>query len=165
MSTYRDLGEISELLGVSPTKLRRWIDRLEIVPAVRVAHGRHLFDDLSVQLLQGIKEHLDAGWELSKLVRMFGSSSGQRLAAPPELPLAEGGGSRPPLHDELRALHQRLDQLFEEVAGVRREVAQRETEYQALMEALARMATAMSVNTAMLEQLDERLPSVLLRRN
>jgi septal ring factor EnvC (AmiA/AmiB activator) len=96
---------------------------------------------------------------------MFGSSSGQRLAAPPELPLAEEGGTRAPLREELQALHKRLDQLFEEVAGVRREVAQRETEYQALMEALARMATAMSVNTAMLEELDERLPSVLLRRN
>lgn len=164
MSTYRDLKELSELLGVSATKLRRWIDRLEIEPAVRAAHGRHLFDDLSVQLLQGIKDHLDAGWDLNKLVHLFGPSSAQRHGNPSGNPASGDGGSSAPLRDELRALHQRLDQLFDEVAGVRREVAQREAEYRALMEALARMATAMSVNTAMLEELDERLPSVLLGR-
>lgn len=164
MSTYRDLKEISELLGVSATKLRRWIDRLEIEPAVRAAHGRHLFDDLSVQLLQGIKEHLDVGWELNKLIHLFGPSSVQRHGDASGNPSLGDDGSSAPLRDELRALNQRLDQLFDEVAGVRREVAQRETEYRALMEALARMATAMSVNTAMLEELDERLPSVLLGR-
>ncbi len=164
MSTYRDLKEISDLLGVSPTKLRRWIDRLDIEPAVRAAHGRHLFDDLSVQLLQGIKEHLDAGWELNKLVHLFGPTAVQRYVAPQEGFPADGGNTAP-LRDELQALNQRLDQLFDEVSAVRREVAQRELEYRALMDALARLASATSVNTALLEELDQRLPAVLFGRN
>lgn len=164
MPTYRDLKEISELLNVSPTKLRRWIDRLEIEPAVRAAHGRHLFDELAVTLLQGIKQHLDAGWELNKLVHLFGPASAQRhggAASPRQGEAGKGGITQ----EDLRALHQRLDLLFEEVAAVRRELSQREIEYRALMDALARLASATSVNTAMLEELDQRLPSVLLGRS
>jgi len=165
LSTYRDLKEISELLGVSPTKLRRWIDRLDIEPAVRAAHGRHLFDDLSLQLLQGIKEHLDAGWELNKLVHLFGPTAVTRHV-PPSIEKASGdAGAGHSLRDDLRNMNLRLDQLFEELASVRRDLGQREIENRALMEALTRLASAVSVNTGMLEELDARLPSVLLGRN
>ena len=164
MSTYRDLKEISDLLEVSPTKLRRWIDRLDIEPVVRAAHGRHLFDDVSVQVLQGIKEHLEAGWDLNKLVHLFGPSSATRHSLPSHEPNPGAQEGDPALREEMRALNQRLDHLIEEVAVVRREMAQREHESRALMEALTRLATAISVNTAMLEELDARLPSVLLGR-
>jgi DNA-binding transcriptional MerR regulator len=165
LSTYRDLKEISELLDVSSTKLRRWIDRLDIEPAVRAAHGRHLFDDPSVQLLQGIKEHLEAGWDLNKLVHLFGPSSATRHASP-TLGSSTGASesSSGPLREEMQAMNQRLDQLLGEVAVIRREMTQRELETRALMEALTRLASAISVNTALLEELDARLPSVLLGR-
>lgn len=165
MSTYRDLKEISDLLGVSPTKLRRWIDRLDIEPVVRAAHGRHLFDDVSVQVLQGIKEHLEAGWDLNKLVHLFGPSSATRHVPPSHDATPGAPEGDPALREEMHALNQRLDHLIDEVAVVRREMAQRELESRALMEALTRLASAISVNTAMLEELDARLPSVLLGRS
>lgn len=165
MSAYRDLKEISDHLGVSTTKLRRWIDRLDIEPAVRAAHGRHLFDDLSVQVLQGIKEHLEAGWDLNKLVHLFGPSSATRHAPPSRDPQGGPHEGDLALREEMRAMNQRLDQLMDEVAVIRREMAQREVESRALMEALTRLASAISVNTAILEGLDDRLPSVLLGRS
>ena len=81
------IGALARMLGVSPTTLRSWEDRYEVVVPERSAGLQRLYSREHLEQLQFVCRQMDSGLSAADAHRVLA----ERLAGNPGLPMADRG--------------------------------------------------------------------------